>query len=506
MQNNSSSDLSRLWLPATCIFCVFVALYIVVQAMQRGVSSAVTYVAVILGLIWVVAGRKVWWLPIPISAAMGGLIWVGFRIYTHELSLLMAAATLLPAMALNYRLFDQHRPPLKWPVVTLCCYLIIHLGTSLVVQYNDEGGLSKMGNILRTYMGALWAVIFVIAYHKFGSSKLVRLTTGLIYAALAVRVLVGVYSYFFPGLLFVPAFSVFFVLSETGSVDLRGPPLQLIILSLGYFSANRRFVPKSLHLLAVVVCAWLLLLGGSRVSVAIMVVVPVLWMIVQRRFFLLGILLTLFFSGMIALNTNPRILDELPLPTQRALSILIIGDRLDIQAKQQGSNDWHANLFRMGRERWLASPVHFLVGYTVKPFDETFYSARVDFYHRLEVAADTARYERSLWTVLATLGLVGGLLYVMTFYILLRGPVQDLWRDGIAEFRHVVYFIGFATTTIWFCFSPIHGSFPGQELMWSVLAFAVHYDYRRQLTSLAQPPPPVVPPGAKRPSLPHRFS
>jgi len=492
-------DSHRLNLIFTGLLLVAFALYVVVQAMQGGFASVLSYAMIVGGIIWVVSGRQAWWIPIPLAASIGGLVWVGFRIYTHELAMLMAAATLIPSMAINSRVFKQNRPPLGWAIYALCGYLIIHLFTSvLLARLNYQGGA---GSILRVYVGALWPVVFIIGFYHFGTTRLLRMAVILISIALGIRVAIGIYTYFFPELLYFPALSVFFVLSEHGSRELRDAPLRLIILSLGLFAATKSGFYKKLLSLSVVGSIWILLLGSARITVGMLGVIPIIWLFLQRRFFLLSVTVVSGTILLIALNANPQMLEGLPRTTQRALSILIIGEKLDIQAEARMSNDWHDYLFKLGKDRWLASPLHFLVGNRVHPFDMTYASHGSDFYHRAHIAASTTRYERSLWAVLSTTGLVGGLLYFFTYYRLLRGPARDLWENKTFEFRHVVYFVALTNVAIWVIFSPYHGSFPGNEMAWSGMACAIYEDHRRQaaaarkkeLETAVEPAEPIDP-------------
>jgi hypothetical protein len=259
-----------------------------------------------------------------------------------------------------------------------------------------------------------------------------------------------------------------------------------MIIALAYFSASKTTEKKLFHFCVATSCAWLLLLGGSRVSAAMAALLPFMWMAVQRRYFLILFLTACIGTGIGLLNANPDMLEHLPLPGQRALSIFVLGERLDVQAQQRGSNDWHAYLFKLGRDRWLASPLSITLGNRIRPFDITFYSPRIDFFHQAEIAANTARYERSLWTVITTTGVVGGLLYAATFMALLRGPTRRLFRDGLTDFRHIVYFMAFTHSALWIIFSPVSGGFPGNQLMWAGIAYTMYYDLKHRAPEAAE--------------------
>lgn len=478
-------DVARLNLLLVGLLLTGLALYVVVQTMRGGTNALVTATVLIGGVIWMVAGRRVWWMPIPIAASIGGLVWVGFRIYSHELAVLLACIALFPAIAINSRLLEQHRAPLPKPVYLLLVYLAFHLFASLVMNRMSGGG--GYGNIVRTYVSALWPLLFVTGVYHYGDSRLLRTTVRLIYIALLFRVAVGLYSYYFPGFIFFRGFNAFFLLSEHGAMELRDAPLKLLILSLALCASTKRTGTATLHLTAALFSAWLLLMGSSRVTVAMLMVVPALWLLIQRRFALILLLAGIFISAILAINANPDILNQLPRGPQRALSILVFGEMLDIQAKLAGSNQWHQELFKLGAQRWMDSGVTFLFGNRVHPFDLTGMELTYDFFHRIQVAASIARYERSLWTILATTGLTGGLLYLSCFFVLLRGPVRELRRNLMPDFNHAIYFIATAHAFLFLLFSPFHGSFPGPELMWAGIAFTVYQDQRRN--NLPNPTP-----------------
>lgn len=480
-QTPAQLNIERFHLLIVGVLATLLSLYIVVQAMKGGTNSLIAATVVIGGIAWIVSGREAWWIPIPIATSIGGLVWVGFRIYTHELGVLMAAAALLPAIAINRRAVEQYRGKLPWVVYALLGFLFAHLFTSLMINRYDNG--TGYGNIVRTYVGAIWPLLLIVALFHFGNTKYIRLAIMVTYIGLAFRVVIALYSYYFPGLLFFRGFNVFFLLSEHGGLDLRGAPLRLLILTLGLSAASRDRMRTLLHLLVAMTSAWLLLMGSGRVTVAMLGVIPIFWLLVQRRYALLIFASAAMLAIILTLNLNPDLLYMLPRGSQRALSILLTGgsQSMSIQAGLDASNLWHQELFRLGKTRWLATPLSFLFGNRVFPFDPTMGSYWQDFYFNASVAASIAKYERSLWTILATTGVVGGILYVFSFYYLLREPVRLLFRDRFSDFNHVIYFLAATHALLFFLFSPVSGAFPGVELMWAGIAYIVAKDEARRL-------------------------
>jgi hypothetical protein len=486
-------DVSRVSLLLVGVLMTLLALVIVAQAVQRGPTSVLFYLAAIGAVIWIVSGRSAWWVPVPLTTALGGLIWVGFRIYTHEMAVLLALASLIPTIALQKRALIQDRDPAPFAIKALFIYLSLHLLASLMIQYTESPDFIKMGSIFRTYLGGLWGIGFVLLFQRNGSTRIMKIVLMLIYVLLGLRILIGLYTYYFPGLIFFRTFSVFLVLSEHGAMDLRGAPLAMMTLAFGYLSRSRTPLMKLLHVGIIVACEYVMLIGGSRVSAAMGALLPLIWMIINRHYFLVALGASALVSAFVLVNLNPTMLEPLPYPVQRALSIFVIGERLDVQADQRGSNLWHAELFKEGRDRWLRNLGTIIFGNRIYPFDEAFYSPMMNFYYRLKVAADTARYERSLWTILTTSGLVGGVLFAVAFWKLMRDPARELFRRRIVDVASMVYFIAFVQVSLWLLFIAVSGGFPGSQLMWAGLAYAVWQDEQRARAQAAAPAPAAAP-------------
>lgn len=479
-------DIERLNLLIVGLIMTALALFVVIQTMRGGINNLITAIVLIGGLTWVVGGRNVWWLPVPIAISIGGLIWVGFRIYTHELAVLMAASALFPALAINYRAVERYRGSMPWYVYALPIYITAHLAVSLILdRYIERTGY---GNIVRTYMRALWPLFFLLGIFHYGKMKYLRQMLLLVYFGLFFRVAVGIYSYYFPGFIFFRGFNAFFLLSEFGAAELRQTAIQLLILALGLSAASRRFMPTVFHMAIALLSVWLLLMGSGRITIAMMGIIPIFWLLIQRRFGLLLLLVAGMIAIVVFLNADPNVLYLLPKGPRRALSILIFGEVLDIQAELAGSNLWHQVLFHLGKERWLTSGFTFFFGNRVHPLDPTMSAISWDFYQSAKIAASITRYESALWTILATTGLLGGLLYVGTFFSLLRGPVKLLFRNQFANLTHVVYFIAATHCLLYALFLPISGTFPGVQLMWAAIAFSLYREEKTRQEKLNRIP------------------
>lgn len=461
-------------------FIVFIggllfSLYAVVSVMQGGFGKLTFYTAAILGLFWVIRAQSAWWMPIPLAAVSGAMLWVGFRVYTHEIALAMALAALVPAVILAPGAFNQkQRPPMPRAAWFLLLFILIHMVASWLIA--NMQGVGNKGSIIRTYMNALWPMVFFVAYYKYGTSRNLKTFIWVLYILLLLRCLVGIYSYFFPNLLYMTGSNFLFILSQYGEIELRGPSLMLFSIALALAVKKQRPAKTFFHGVIAAIALWLLLLGSSRAGFAMALITPLIIGLVQRRFVLM-VAMTVMVGGVLAtLNVNPHLLNGLPPQAQRALSGFVYTKNMDVYATIQGSNEWHAYLFKTGWERWTDSWLTFLVGNRVHPHDEYFYSQTADLYARADIAAKTTRYERSLWTVLATLGAAGGVLYVLIYITMLRGPLSELFRHPVITFNDAIYLIALIRFTQSVVFAPISGSFPTYELVWGALALGLFHD------------------------------
>jgi hypothetical protein len=140
-----------------------------------------------------------------------------------------------------------------------------------------------------------------------------------------------------------------------------------------------------------------------------------------------------------------------------------------------GSDDWHFDLLLLGYQRWTSSFASLIFGNCINP--EGVYSfAKLDYLSRLEIAAGTSRYECTLWSVLATLGIVGTALYVWIFTFLFREIIPIVRREGIISFNHAVYAAAIISLLLMILFGWIRGGFPGIEMMLGVMAKALYED------------------------------
>lgn len=450
------------------------ALYVTMRAVTAGPMAAVTPLVVFGFAAWFFGGRSAWWLPVPLAVAFGGLFWAGFKIYMHEIAILLAILALIPMIALKVRVRGEG--PARVPTVlwVLLGYLFLQCGYSMFTFYDD--GMRALGHLLRSYVQALWAPAFAVLFYIYGNARHTKLVLRLIYISLLIRSAIALYQFYFPNLMFVNVFGAFFLVSPGRELDLRDSALRLVVLSFGLFTVTRSTTLRGSLVLMGLVASWLVLVGSSRVSVAMLLVIPMLYFLLRRKFIPLILAGSLIGSGLLMLNLFPSVIDDLPSYARRALSGLIVTKKLDVHATLAMSNEWHYLLMRMGLDRWLDSPVSFFFGRIMEPFDESFYSYTANLYDNVIIAAATGRYESALWTILATQGLIGLMLVIVVFYKMIRDPLVSLAQNGMKGIDDCLFFCAACHVLIYAIFAWVTGSFPGYEMVLAIMAKAAYDD------------------------------
>jgi hypothetical protein len=468
-------DIGKLQIFALGLLLVLAAMYLAVDAAQGGAPRLIMRLSLLAVIIWFFVGRTAWWVPVPIAVAFGGLFWVGFRIHAYEAALLLALIALVPTLALKWNPIRQNRPPLPWFVFGLAFYIGIHLMFSLYqVRVTENYG---MGNVVRTYAISLWAIVFAILFYWYGASRLLKITVILMVAAYIVRILLGLYMYYFPGFIFLPYVNLLF--SEFGVLELRTTAVQLFIMLLGIFALLRSGVRSLLLFLGMGLLMVTTTFGGARIALLQILISIFLFALLRRKFVELAVIGVITLMGVWYVNAQPDILYRLPALPSRALSIVVFSERTQVHAEVQGSNEWHHGLFLKGWHNWTRSPFTMAVGNRVYPYDRDFHAAQLTFYERMEISASVSRYEKGLWNILATFGAVGLILYGLTFWSLLKDPLRSLWNNRIPDFAHLIYFVAGVHVLMWGMLCWIWGSFPSYEIMMAVLAKAMYVDAQK---------------------------
>ncbi|MDB6055805.1 MAG: hypothetical protein JWN25_3328 [Verrucomicrobiales bacterium] len=459
----------KFWAPFLAVmgFSLFAGLMIAEQA-QYGVIKLI--VGVVMVLFFFTSARW-WWVLIPAAFASGTVLWFGFKLYLHEVFLLMSILPLIFAIALNKNGMMEKRRPLLLMVKLLVAYLLIHMGWSLFwARLSGEGGF---GNILRAYFGFMWGVGFVFLFHLVGKTEFSKMAFYLLYGTLIFRMGMTLLTYFFPAFNYIPVINLILPGSAQSTDDLRLSGAGAACCALCAFSFTRNSFVRAINFGIAIFSVGALLMGGGRVAVVSFLVFPLLFAWVNR----LWIWFAGFFAMTVALlaflNVSPRAIDTLEPRMQRTLSILVFDSTHGDIMGTEGSDVWHSELRRIALERWLSSPWTFLFGNRIKKFDSSSYpqsgNSDINFQLALNQAADLGAYESGWFTVIATAGFCGILLVAGVLVLLIRKIYPIIRKEGVRSPALAFCFLGFYYMIIWVVFGWAAGGFPTNELVLSIV-------------------------------------
>lgn len=482
----------KFWLGVMAVLggCLFLSYFLAVWSLL-----GLTLISVLLlGAVFFFSSPKWWWVPVPASFAAGGVLYFGFKLYLHEIMLLVCSLPLFFAVALRYRSFYQFRKLLPWTYYVLGIFLCTHMGWSLfMARISGEGGT---GNIIRHYSWALWPMIFGFLYVWFGSTRYLKLALGLVLGAYLLRVTVTILTDYFGGFFYVPFINYVLPGSTPGETDdLRNSGLGLAAFTMIFFMLADNWRSRAFYFALLGLGGIALLLGGGRVAIAMGLLLPAIAAVASRRFTLIAgaaAAAVLFIS---ALNLNPALLDRMDNRIQRTLSILVLEKgAVQAHADTAMSNYWHERLRDVALERWLHDTFSFFIGNRVKKFDtELLYiygQQEWSFERAVEQAADVGAYEAGWFTVLANTGVIGLFCYLALLIQLGYSALVFVIRNGVKSLEGATSFIALYYSFMWLLFGWTFGAYPSFEIMLLLVANVAIYDRNRQLGQ--QPVPSQV--------------
>jgi hypothetical protein len=441
--------------------------------------SIVPTVSWIAAAAWVAFASDKWWIIIPVSVAFGGTLLVGHKYYPHEMALALAVFALFPLVALRKKVVLS-RPALSWAIYVLVLLFMINWVVSCYDLTNADFG--DLGSLSRAYMNGLWVLIFGILFYKYGVLK-PTMILHLLYGTFLLRAILGGMSVLFQGFFQMPSAGFFLSVMSLGLGDFRVTGIQLGLLAYVHAGLSQRFAIKFIHYVVVVIAIALTAMGGGRVMVAMICLIPLVLAFLRRRFGWVAIFGTIVLMLIIVLNRYPDSLYRLPETARRSLSILVSESStrwLDWHDMNRISNLWHQRLGNLGFERWTSTPVTFLFGNRVEPFDEAYNAYSATWETKADIAAKMGLYESGLWTVLGLAGIVGFLSYARLFVFLLKGPFRLIHSGAGSHPAHALAFIALVSITLWIVFSWISGGFPSYELLMAFFAKAAYEDSRKR--------------------------
>lgn len=508
--NVTAQDMTaKLVIGAVLLAGLLLALYAGIAVSESSYYNLVFLTAGIGLAVWVVVARDRWWLPFPVSVALGGIIYVGFRIYLHELMLAFCLLPLVVNIMARKEMMVPLRQRIPLAVFLLGAYLMMHWVGCMI--FNQVQGFGGLGMTSRRYMDAAWPLIIFFAFYLYGNSRHLRTALACMFWMYALRVGFGLWVFlttpedfnpmfdqrrfiYLPILNYVPTFGT--------SGDLRHASIGLASLTLAYASLARLRVMKVLFFGLAVGCLVINLLGGGRVTFVACVFLFVVWAFFARQFLILTLVGLLGICLLTVLNVMPESIENLPRAAQRSLSGLVFtDDGLAIKQATSDSDAFHARLRQAGFERWSHDLSSILVGHGVRPFDEAAWTdeREEDVFRFSEQAKLTGRYEKGFWDVTATFGAVGLLLYLNLMRFLLWDAAIHLWRNGIRDLEHAFFFLATFFMVNWFCIMFVSGGFPSMEILFGLFAKVAYEDSQRRARlkagESAAPPAPAAVPG-----------
>ena len=421
-------------------------------------------------IIWTVYGGKNWWMAFVVMASFGGVFWVGFKVYPTEIGMLLAFMALFFAMLIKGKNFKQNRKKISWAFSLLIIYFILHMLASLYIA--KIGLMNGAGSIIRTYSIGMTFLLFAWFFYKFGSTKNIKNVFIIILLINSIRMGIGLYVYFFT---YNPSFSepgwIFIGMSS----DLRSSALYQINMAIIIFYANKNRAIRLIILLLIVFSFFALLLGQSRVSVFAAMLTIVFWILIEKKYALSILFLSIFLSAFILINTNIKLFEYLPFEVRRSLSFMVLDKNKILSNYPFVSDEWHSDLFKFGYNRWSSSTASIFFGNYIDPSDAWRFSS-FDYNIQVKIASAMARYESTLWTVLATLGIIGFSLYVCIFAFLFNDIILIVKRDGIKNFNNAVYAVGIISFLLMIILGWIRGGFPDFAIMLGMMGKALYED------------------------------
>lgn len=465
-------------IPAVVAILVGVLLAMVLGA-AAGNQDVVRLVLIALpvgGVFWVLFGCKIWWLPLFFFVTLGGNFFLGFKIYVHELAVLMALAPLTAAFLMRGGKIPKQGTGYEKIVFLLLLYVSAHMMVCL--SWNRLEGLGGTGNVVRRYADAIWPIAILLPILLYANFQQIRWVLNLILAAAIIRVLIGLSAVWLgrEELIYIPVIK--YLPPDGGSAkDLRGAGPTLVSIALVFFYMWKGMIPKMACLWLVALGSYATLLGGSRLAVVSLFLLLGMALVLYKQWFAM---LTLGAIGLIAvmlINISPESLYSLPENARRAASGLVFDDRTSEDLGQTGlSNQWHTRLAEEGWKSWTESILTILVGRGVMPFDERAWGftggGEALFEGMITMAIRTSRFEKGIWDVLCTFGIVGLALFGACLFRVVRFLLPVLMRDRIASPAHGLGFIGLYLCLQWLLFFWIGGSFPSYAIMMGFIAMA----------------------------------
>jgi hypothetical protein len=431
---------------------------------------------------WSMIGRRIWWLPIFFFACLGGHFYFGFKIYAHELAVIICLLPLIITLAMKRDHFKDRHFPVPMVIIFLFLYLCLHFLTCFV--YNKSEGPVGLGNITRRYMDAIWPFLIFIPYLLVGNSKYIPWVLHLVAGATLIRFGLGMYTVLFADedtILFIPVIN-FVPAGGFGVGDLRASGSTLVTVAICYFCVYRSFLLRYLIFLPVILIGiWGTFLGGGRITIALLMGLFGFLFLLYRQYGLLLITAIAMSIAIVVINAEPALLYQMPNTARRAATAFLLDRNLAADTGETRSSDeWHARLITEGWKSWTENGMTILFGRGVKQFESNAWMEGKNFEGMIDMAIQTSRFEKGLWDVLCTFGIVGLALYSVLLLKIMQYCTPILFSEKIRTPIHAIMFIAVYQCLTWFLLCWMAGSFPSTVILFGIVAMVAAHDMMNQ--------------------------
>jgi hypothetical protein len=454
------------------------AVYAGSHLVQLSLPALAEVTSLVLVLIWILTARDYWWTPVLTGATVTGLFWIGFKIYPLEATVVLCVLALVPMFLLRgERMYQSHRRPLPLLFYLAALYITIRMAVDIIPAQGARGNLGRI------YFEAIWPFFFGWLFYRYGKTSVVWAALIFAFIMLTFRAGAATIGYIYDIPLYIPGINYILSFSEADSFTaMRFVAYNLLFISLIFFHAFRSWFAKFSLTPIIAFTSGLIVLGQGRFMTLMYIILPICFFAWSRRWYLFLFALLAGGGVFLAVNLNPHLIDKLPENVARSLSGIIIfkQEATETQVAAESSNEWHSALREEGYERWTQSPLTYLFGYGLRPSPDLFETKQYSLDPKavVGIAANVGAYECGLWSVLALLGLAGGLLYLLFFL--------QLWKRLLPYFlnrpRNTVWeglvFWGVYGSFLWFVTCYFQGKFPDLEVFLAVLACAIVEDGR----------------------------
>lgn len=415
-------------------------------------------------------------MPAFFLVPLGGLFYFGFRIYVHELSVIVTIIPLVGAIILKKGSQVAKRSAYDTVAFLLLLYLCAHLIGCLV--YNKANNLGGLGNVVRRYADAIWPLLLVFPIVLYADFRQVKLALRLVLVATLSRWTIGAFGVLSgrDDILFIPILN--YMPANGGAfADLRVTGAALAAIAIVWLVIARGCLARLIYLGLIGLGIVSTLFGSGRIALLSAALMIAFSCVVFRKWSLLGLGGGAGLVLVILINVSPDGLWELHPTVRRSASGFILDSSISEQIGETGlSNQWHDRLIGEAQKVWLESAPSILFGSGVLPFVESAWSKEATgalyFDSMVGMARDTKRFESGLWSTLATFGVVGTALFVLCLVRILSLLLPHVMTGRIESATDGLAFLATFQCIVWLLLCWVSGDYPSYPIFLGLVAVA----------------------------------